>query len=147
MAEVQFWIGVHGVVTNGHKLLVLRRSETMAYKPGHWDLPGGHLALDESFEECLMREVEEETGLKVEIGPLLALIRRPSEPFVQALYSCRPSSATPVSEIRLRPDEHSEARWVTANELHTLSPLIPYLEQLVHCDLLVKATKSLAANF
>jgi len=52
-----------------------------------------------------------------------------------------------VSEIRLRPDEHSEARWVTANELHTLSPLIPYLEQLVHCDLLVKATKSLAANF
>jgi 8-oxo-dGTP diphosphatase len=144
MAEARFWIGIHGVVTDGPKLLVLRRCAGMAYKPGHWDLPGGHLALSESFEQCLMREVEEETGLQVEVGRLLGLIRRPSEPFVQALYSCKPASTTSVLRIRLRPDEHAEARWVAVKEIRAIGPLIPYLEQLVHCGLLEEATKSAA---
>lgn len=32
---------------------------------GTWSLPGGHLELYESFEECASREVLEETGLKI----------------------------------------------------------------------------------
>ena len=34
----------------------------MIYKPGAWDLPGGHLAANETFEEGLAREVAEETA-------------------------------------------------------------------------------------
>ena len=50
MAEDQFWVGVHGVIARGGKLLVLKRAPSMRYKPGTWDLPGGHLAIGESFE-------------------------------------------------------------------------------------------------
>jgi ADP-ribose pyrophosphatase YjhB (NUDIX family) len=30
---------------------------------GTWSLPGGHLDLDESFEDCAVREIREETGI------------------------------------------------------------------------------------
>jgi len=40
MAEQQFWIGVHGVIEDRGKILVLRRAPSMIYKPGAWDLPG-----------------------------------------------------------------------------------------------------------
>lgn len=32
---------------------------------GEWALPGGHLEMGESFEQCAVREVEEETGIMV----------------------------------------------------------------------------------
>ena len=36
-----------------------------------WSLPKGKLATDESLEECALREVEEETGLRCRLGRFL----------------------------------------------------------------------------
>jgi 8-oxo-dGTP diphosphatase len=72
--EAQFWIGVHGaIIGEDRRILLLRRAPAMLYRPRHWDLPGGHLALVEDIHECLHREIREETGLEVERGPLLGL--------------------------------------------------------------------------
>lgn len=90
MAELQFWIGVHGVIEHRGKLLVLRRAPSMTYKPGAWDLPGGHLAADESFEQCLAREVAEETGLSIGIDRMLGANKAPG-PYVQLFFACRPA--------------------------------------------------------
>jgi 8-oxo-dGTP diphosphatase len=128
MAEVQFFVGVHGVIANRGRILVLRRSEQMHYRPGSWDLPGGHLALGESFEQCLLREVREETALDVAIERMLGVHKTDSEPFVQALYACR---LTVYQSVRLRPDEHSESRWVEARELAAMEELIPYLRGII----------------
>jgi 8-oxo-dGTP pyrophosphatase MutT (NUDIX family) len=44
----------------------------LIYRKKHWDLPKGKLDDDETMEECAVREVEEETGLKnVQIGALI----------------------------------------------------------------------------
>ena len=43
-----------------------RREVAVVHRPGRddWSLPKGKLAADESFEECALREVEEETGMR-----------------------------------------------------------------------------------
>lgn len=132
MAEAQFFVGVHGVIANRGRVLVLRRAARMPYRPGSWDLPGGHLALGESFEDCLRREIKEETNLEVRAERLLGLHKLEADPFVQALYACR---LAVYQAIRLRPDEHVEARWVRIEEMAELE-LIPYLERILSGGLL-----------
>lgn len=132
MAEDQFWVGVHGVIADAGNILVLRRAPGMSYQPGAWDLPGGHLAVGESFEECLSREAAEETGLAIAIEALLG-IHNSIGPYVQAIYRCR--LAGPSRDIRLRPYEHIEARWVAISQLGGLE-LIPYLDGIMRRGML-----------
>ena len=35
---------------------------------GHWSFPKGHMNLDETEEQTSMREIKEETNLKIEIA-------------------------------------------------------------------------------
>jgi 8-oxo-dGTP diphosphatase len=128
--EAQFWIGVHGaIIDEGGRILLLRRAPTMLYRPGHWDLPGGHLALNEDIHECLHREIAEETGLQVELGRLLGLNKANDGPYVQMIFGCRPKS--PVREPRLRPQEHDGAQWLKVAEMRRLPRLIPYLAAIL----------------
>ncbi len=47
-----------GIVTNS------AGDDLMIYRNGRWDLPKGHWEVGETIEECAVREVEEETGVK-----------------------------------------------------------------------------------
>jgi 8-oxo-dGTP diphosphatase len=132
VAEDQFWVGVHGVLARGGKLLVLKRAPSMSYQPGNWDLPGGHLVVGESFEECLAREIEEETGLTIAARRLLG-IHNSVGPYLQAIFACAIAGA--ANDIRLRPHEHVDARWAAPSELHQLE-LIPYLEGILRRGML-----------
>jgi 8-oxo-dGTP diphosphatase len=132
MAEIQFFVGVHGVIANRGRLLVLKRSDRANYCPGAWDLPGGHLSLGESAEEGLRREIKEETSLDVAVERLLGLHNMIDEPYMQALYACR---LTVYHSLKLQPDEHLEARWATPAELEELE-LIPYLERILRRGML-----------
>lgn len=51
------------VIQSGHVLLV-RRGQMPG--EGLWALPGGHVNIDETFEQAAMRELIEETGLSVD---------------------------------------------------------------------------------
>ena len=50
----------------------MRRADT-----GDWDFPGGAMNLGESLTEALLREVAEETGLRVEPIRLVGLYTAP----------------------------------------------------------------------
>jgi 8-oxo-dGTP diphosphatase len=134
MAEAQFWIGIHGVIADGGQILVLRRAPRMAYRPGHWDLPGGHLSPNETIEECLHREIAEETGLEVQIDRLIGLNQAADGPYVQVIYACRSKDARRT--IRLHAGEHDDARWIEPQALAQLGDLIPYLAALVRRGLI-----------
>lgn len=53
-------------ILHNRKLLLLLRDDITTIKdPNTWDTPGGACEGDESFDDCLKREVEEELELKV----------------------------------------------------------------------------------
>ena len=56
----------------GTKILLTRRSDN-----GRWCLPSGRLDSGESVEECCVREVWEETGLKVRVTRLVGIYSTP----------------------------------------------------------------------
>ena len=67
-------VGVGGVAfVGGRVLLVKRRFEPLA---GRWSLPGGALEVGETLAQGLARELREETGLDVEVGPVVDVFDR-----------------------------------------------------------------------
>ena len=68
------YVGVGAVVVrDGRVLLVRRRHDPLA---GQWRLPGGAVEVGETLEECLAREILEETGLAVHVGPVVEVLDR-----------------------------------------------------------------------
>jgi ADP-ribose pyrophosphatase YjhB (NUDIX family) len=89
-------VGVGAVIVVGSEVvLIKRRFEPLA---GQWSLPGGTLEVGETLEAGTAREVLEETGLVVEVGPSIEVFdrilldedRKVRYHFVLVDYLCRP---------------------------------------------------------
>jgi mutator protein MutT len=67
-------VGVGAVILEDDRVLLVKR----AHEPlrGQWSLPGGAVDLGEPLVAAVVREVREETGLDVEVGPLVDVIDR-----------------------------------------------------------------------
>jgi len=59
-----------GLVFRQGKVLITRRKAD-EHLGGLWEFPGGKRDLDESFPDCLRRELREELGIEVEVKELL----------------------------------------------------------------------------
>jgi len=64
--------GVGVVVWKDGRVLLIRRGKPP--REGDWSLPGGRQKLGETTRETAHREVQEETGLEIELGHLLDVI-------------------------------------------------------------------------
>jgi len=84
----QYSLGVGGIVMNDdaasqHAILLIQRNQEP--NRGYWTLPGGFVESDEMAEAAVVREVEEETGLRCEIVGLAGFRNRP-DPDVNTSY-------------------------------------------------------------
>ncbi len=74
---------VCGICLQGDKLLLVRHQPTIN-NAAFWAPPGGGLQFGESVEECLVREVREETGLTTRVKRFL-FVNEFMEPPLQAV--------------------------------------------------------------
>ena len=113
-------VGVGAVVVRAGRALLVRR----AHEPrkGEWSLPGGLLDLGESLVDAARREVKEETGLEVEVGPMIETfdrVHRDGEGriryhFVIVDFVCWSNEGEAVAG-----SDAEAVAWVTADQIDT----------------------------
>jgi 8-oxo-dGTP diphosphatase len=120
---------VAGAIVVDSKLLIAQRVRP-AELAGRWELPGGKVAAGETEPEALARELAEELGVDVVVGPQLGDVEL-SETMTLRAYAASLVSGEP------QPHDHAALRWVSANELHDVDwvpadrAFLPTLMQLL----------------
>ena len=112
------------------RLLLVRRANDPGQ--GQWSVPGGRVEPGEDDAAALVREMREETGLDVLVGPLVGRVVR--GPFAIADYSCRA-----VGGVLAAGDDASDARWCDAAALRALPLVDGLLDVLAEWDALPRA--------
>lgn len=114
------------VINNGHLLLVKRRSHP---GKGLWALPGGFLNPHERIKDAIIRELEEETRIKISTDYLKAKLIS-TQVFDAPYRSLRGRTITHagliILDTRLLPkvrgsDDAERAKWVPISEFYGMS--------------------------
>lgn len=89
-----------------------------------WSMPGGAVEENETLEEATIREVQEETGLLVRVGDVVAVNERFFQEKNEHAIFITFNAEIIGGEISIeRPDEISKIKWV---DIHTADKLMPY---------------------
>jgi 8-oxo-dGTP diphosphatase len=103
-----------GIVLKGNDIVLIKRGKE-PFK-GSYALPGGFLNYGERLEECAVREVLEETGVKTKVVELVGIYsspdRDPRGHFVTAVYHLEP-----VGGMLKAGDDAKDAEWVPLDKL------------------------------
>ena len=109
------------VITKENKpkvLLIQRGNEPFK---GQWAFPGGFMNMDETTEQCAVRELEEETGLKVsniqQIGAYSKVDRDPRGRTVTVAYLALIEKPEAVKGL----DDAAKAQWFPISALPKLA--------------------------
>jgi 8-oxo-dGTP pyrophosphatase MutT (NUDIX family) len=108
---------------NEGKFLLLKRANDSHFAPGEWEFLSGTIDSNETAEECIKREVNEETGLIVnvlEAKPVFEITDKDGR-WVVIPYEAK----VDLSDVKIS-DEHSEFAWMHRNEIE----IIPYMQDM-----------------
>ena len=126
-------IAVSAAIFRGGKVLLTRRARSPA--KGFYSLPGGRVEFGESLHQALSREVDEETGLEIEIIGLAG--RREVLPTAPGTghYVIMSFAARWVAREPSLNDELDDYRWVAPDALAGLRDLklTEGLEEVIQC--------------
>jgi len=103
------------IIIDRKKILIAQNNESSDH-PFQWEFPGGKVKTGETEKECIVREIEEELNLTVEVVEALTPVEYDYKikairliPFVCSLVS---------GEMKL--NDHKAVKWMTIDELGEL---------------------------
>jgi len=115
MIEYVFGLAVRVLLTDENgKILIIKRSTDSKTNPGKWELPGGKVDQGESFDQALIREVYEETNLKIALDHVAGICEQ-NLPFIRAVHIVM-SGKIEEGELNLS-NEHEGYAWVFFDNL------------------------------
>lgn len=127
-------VGVKALIVRRGRILLLKRAPHSLPYPELWDLPGGGCEKGEPIRETLVREVFEETGLRIRPGVPVDVVdlrwklpREREQQGVSIVFSCS------IVEGPRRPrlsSEHTEFAWVGRAEVGRF-PMALHLDHVV----------------
>lgn len=107
---------VGAVIVRDGEILCARRGPDSSL-PGMWEFPGGKIEPGEAPRAALEREIHEELACAIEVGDALTTTTHPYDfgDVILTTFWCALRSGTP------RLTEHSEVRWLSPDELGSLT--------------------------
>ena len=111
-------VGVGAVVLDGDRVLLVKRGN--APLKGHWSLPGGAVEIGETLEQAVAREVLEETGIAIDVGPIVEVLDRISrdvEGQVEHHFVLIDFVARPLGGTLDGGSDADDAAWVAMSDL------------------------------
>ncbi len=141
--KIDFTVSAYIVHPDLDKILMIHHK-----KHNRWLQVGGHVELDEDTDTALLREIEEECGLKVE---LLAKAPGKSAPGQKVLHCPDFMNIHDISaehkhldlryvviaksdKVKLEEDAHNDIRWFTQHELYRPEYSIPSHDRWYHLE-------------
>ena len=129
-------LGVGGIIFQNESVLLIKRGREPAL--GQWSIPGGMVELGETLQAAVIREILEETGIRVDPLALVKVLDRifrdkegrVTYHYVLVDFLCRPTEG----EVRPGSDA-SDARFVPVADLASLN-MIP-----VTCEVIQQAAR------
>lgn len=111
-------LAVGAVCLQAERLLLIERANEPG--AGLWSLPGGRVDEGETLAQALRREVREETGLHVEVGPLCGIAERIGTNFhfviLDFWIDCTGGEQTAIAG-----DDAAGVMWADATQLRHLT--------------------------
>ena len=100
---------------------------------GMWEFPGGKLEIGETGREALVREIQEELGVTIEIESYLMRVEHQYPGFFIIMYAYLGK----IKEGSIQLHEHQASRWLKKHELWQIEwaeadiPIVQKVEQLL----------------
>ena len=108
------------ISSSGHEGEILLIKRAKEPELGEWAIPGGFVQWDETATDAVVREVEEETGMKVRPTRIVGVFsdpqRDPTRQTIAVAFLCEPVGG----ELR-GGDDAAEAKWFNVMRLPRLA--------------------------
>ena len=111
---MKFITVVAAIIINNQKILCVQRGankyDYISYK---WEFPGGKIEEGESIEKAILREIEEELRLRIEIDKRFITVEHQYKDFFITMHSF----ICTCVELNLELTEHIDFKWLSINDL------------------------------
>lgn len=108
---------VAGIIENDGKILCMQRDQGKHdYISFKWEFPGGKIEIGETKEQALVRELQEEMELDVEVVGHFLDIEHQYPDFIIKMYCFRCNT----EDLNFKLNVHKDFKWLPKEELLTL---------------------------